>query len=209
MNPQRLILVTVAIAIVAIAAIVLVPRMGGGASAAGTDLALETQPRMGDDAAPVELVFFEDFLCPHCATFTENVVPRLEREYVDTGDAKVYFVNFVVLGPESQAIAAVGECVAEGGDDAFWAFEEVAFRSQDDLDERLAIDLAHEYVPDLNAAEFDACLEEGRGATAVRDDGAIAQELGIGGTPAVLVNGEEVSATYEAISRAIDDELGE
>lgn len=209
MNPQRLILVTVAIAVVAIAAIVLVPRLGGGASAAGTDLALENQPRMGAADAPVELVFFEDFLCPHCATFTETIVPRLEREYIETGDANAHFVNFVVMGPESERIAAVGECVADQGDEAFWAFEEVAFRSQSDLDERTAIDLAEEYVPDLDDEALATCLDDGDGIAAVRDDVAVAQELGLGGTPSVLVNGEEVSATYDAIARAVDGALAE
>ena len=209
MNPQRLIIATVALAVIVVAAIVIVPRLGAGASAAGSDLALDTQPRMGAEDAPVEVVFFEDFLCPHCGTFTETVVPRLEREYVETGEANVHFVNFVVMGPESERIAAVGECVAEQGDEAFWAFEEVAFRSQSDLTERRAIDLANEYVPDLDGEALTACIDEGRGLEAVRADVAIAQELGLGGTPSVLVNGEEVSATYDALARAIDQAQAE
>ena len=204
MNPQRLILATVALAVVVVAALVIVPRLGGGASAAGTDLALDTQPRKGADDAPVEVVFFEDFLCPHCGTFSETVVPRLEREYVEDGDAAIHFVNFVVMGPESERIAAVGECVAEQGDEAFWTFEEVAFRSQADLNERRAIDLANEYVPDLDGEALDACIDDGRGLAAVRADNALAQELGLGGTPSVLVDGEEVSATFDALARAID-----
>ena len=211
MNAQRLILATVAVAVLAAAAIMIVPRLGGGASAAGTgtELALDEQPRMGADDASVELVFFEDFLCPHCATFTETIVPRLEREFVDSGEASIHFVNFVVMGPESERIAAVGECVAEQGDDAFWAFEEAAFRSQSTLSERRATELAIEYVEGLDEEALRECIDEDRGVEAVRRDVGIAQELGLGGTPSVLVDGEEVNATYDAIARAVDASLAE
>lgn len=209
MNPQRLILATVALAVVVVAAIVIVPRLGGGASAAGSDLALDSQPRTGPSDAQVQLVFFEDFLCPHCATFSETVTPRIERQYVDDGRASIHFVNFVVMGPESERIASVGECVAEQGDASFWAFEEVAFRSQSGLTESGAIDLANEYVSDLDGEALQACLDDGRGLEAVRADNARAQELGLGGTPSVLVDGQEVSATYDAVARAIDRAVAE
>lgn len=204
MNPQRLIVATVVVAVFAIAAIIIVPRLGGGASAEGVDLALDTQPRLGSEDAPVEVVFFEDFLCPHCATFSEAVVPRLEREFVETGDAALYFVNFVVIGPESERVALVGECVAQQGDEAFWVFEDVAYRSQSDLNERRAIDLALEYAPGLDEDALRTCVDQDERLQAVRDDNRVAQDLGLGGTPAVLVDGEEVSATYEAVARAIE-----
>lgn len=204
MNPQRLIVATLVVAVFAIAAIIIVPRLGGGASAAGVDLALDTQPRLGAEDAPVEVVFFEDFLCPHCATFSETVVPRLERNFVDTGDAALYFVNFVVIGPESERVALVGECVAQQGHEAFWRFESVAFRSQSDLSERRAVDLALEYAPDLDEEALRSCVAEDERLEAVRDDNRVAQELGLGGTPAVLVDGEEVTATYDAVAQAIE-----
>ena len=209
MNPQRLILATLVVALVAVAALVIVPRLGGGASAEGTDLALDTQPRAGAEDAPVEIVFFEDFLCPHCATFSETVAPRLEREFVETGDASIHFVNFVVMGPESERVALVGECVAEQGSEAFWAFEDVAFRSQADLDERRAIELAIEYAPGIDEEALRTCVEEDAQLERVRSDSRRAQELGLGGTPSVLVDGEEVSATYDALAQAIRTSLEE
>lgn len=205
MTPQRLILATVAVALVVVAGLVIVPRMGGGASAAGSDLALDQQPRKGPADASAELVFFEDFLCPHCGTFTETVVPRIEREYGD--DVAIYYKNFVVIGPEAERVALVGECVFEQGNDAFWAFEEVAYRAQDGLDERRAIELATQYVPDLDAEALRTCVEEDAQLEAVQADGRHAQELGLGGTPSVLLNGEEVDATYEGLSRALDAAL--
>ena len=175
----------------------------GGVTVGDTDLDLDAQPRLGSADAPVSLVFFEDFLCPHCGTFTETVVPRLEREFVDAGTASIHFVNFVVIGPEAERIAHVGECVASQGRDGFWAFEKAAFRSQAGLTERRSIELAKEYVDGLDAAALDRCVEGDEQLAAVRADGAIARELGLTGTPSVLVNGTQVDPTYDAIARAI------
>lgn len=204
MNPQRLIMATLVVAVLAVVAILVVPRLGGAASAEGVDLALDTQPRKGAQDAPVDVVFFEDFLCPHCATFSETIVPRLEREYVEPGHAAIHFVNFVVIGPEAERIALVGECVAAQDEEAFWAFEDVAYRSQSNLNERRAIDLALEYASGLDEEALRTCVDEDERLQQVRDDNRIAQELGLGGTPSVLVDGEQVTATYDAVAQAID-----
>lgn len=203
-------IVTLVAAIAVVAAIVIVPRLGSsGASAQGTELSLDTQPRKGPADAPVEVVVFEDFLCPHCATFAEAVTPRLERQFVDDGSAAYYSKNFVVMGPESERIAQVGECVYEQGNDAFWTFEEVAFRSQSGLTEARAIALAEEYVSELDGEELRSCIDDGRGLEAVRADMDDAQALGVQGTPTVFVDGEQVRAGYDDIAAAIEAALAD
>lgn len=204
MTRRSLMLVTLVVAILAVAAVFVVPRLGGGgASASGAELSLDRQPRKGPEGAPVEVVVFQDFQCPHCATFAESVAPRLEREYVDSGDVAYYAMDFVVIGPESERIAQVGECVRRQSDEAFWAFETAAFRSQSSLDEARAISLALEYTGGIDEQELRACVDDDRGLDAVRADVATAQELGLRGTPSVLVDGEQVDATYAGVAAAI------
>lgn len=210
MNLRPVMIATLVVAILAIAAVLVVPRIGGGgASAAGVDLALDTQPRLGPADAAVEVVVFEDFLCPHCGTFAEDVAPRLEREYLASGDVAYYAMNFVVIGPESERIAQVGECVVDQDPDAFWPFETAAYRSQAGLTEARAIELAIEYAPGLDADELRACTAEDRRLEAVRSDVQTAQALGLRGTPSVLVDGEQVDATYAGVSAAIEAALAE
>jgi protein-disulfide isomerase len=209
MTSRPVILATLAVAILAVAALFVVPRVtAAGADAAGADLALDAQPRSGPADAPVDVVVFLDFLCPHCASFAEDVQPRLEREYVETGAAALYAMNFVVIGPESERIAHVGECVRDQDDDAYWAFETAAFRSQSGLSESTALELATEYA-DVDADELRACVAEDRRLDAVRADVATAQRLGLTGTPSVLVNGAQVDATYGGVSSAIEAALAE
>jgi protein-disulfide isomerase len=208
MSRRPLILVTAVVAVVAVAALLIVPRLGG-ASAEGTDLRLEQQPRKGPADAPVEVVVFEDFLCPHCGTFAESVAPRIERTFVEDGDVAYYVMNFVVIGPESERIAQVGECVLEQSNDAYWAFETAAYRSQQGLDEARAIELALEYAGGLDEERLRSCVDEDRQLEAVRADGATAQELGLRGTPSVLVDGEQVDPSFGAISDAIETALAD
>lgn len=208
MNRRLLIVVTVVLAVAAVAAVFVIPRLVAPSNRGeASQFALDAQPRKGPADAPVDVVVFEDFLCPHCGTFAESVAPRLDREYVADGRIAYYAVNFVVIGPESERIAQVGECVFEQGNDAFWSFEQVAYRSQSGLDEQRAIELAHEYVDGLDRDALRSCIDENRGLESVRADGRRAQELGVTSTPTVFVSGQQVRAAYADVSAAIDAAL--
>lgn len=45
---------------------------------------------LGAEDAPVTVVEYASFTCPHCATFHNNVLPEIKKNYVDSG--KVQFV---------------------------------------------------------------------------------------------------------------------
>ncbi len=203
---RPLILTTLVVAVLAVAALFVVPRLGG-ATAEASDLNLEAQPRLGASDAPVQIVVFEDYLCPACGQFAETVFPRLEREFVETGDAALYHKNFVVIGPESERVAHVGECVFREDEAAFWEFKRVAYRSQEGLNERRALDLVSEYLPGVDAEAVRTCAAEDLALEAVRSDVGTAQALGLRGTPSVLVDGSEVTATYAAVRTAVEAAL--
>jgi protein-disulfide isomerase len=207
MTPQRLTMLTVALAIVAVAAIVLVPRLGGGQPVG--DLDLSGQPRLGAPDAPVTVAIFEDFRCPACAQFEATVYPTIKREFVDEGLAAVVFVNFTVLGPASEHVARIGECVYRQSNDAFWEMKSPLYRAQGELDNvRRARELALTYAPGVDAGELDRCLEDEASLTSVRDDTQLAQQLGLRGTPSVIVNGTPVSSpTLAEVRRAIEAAL--
>jgi protein-disulfide isomerase len=204
MNQRTLIL---AIAVVAVVAGVLLFTLDGGGPSGSQEagLRLDEQPRKGPADAAVQVVVFEDFLCSHCGTFSQSVFPRLERAYEGDDDVALYTMNFVVIGPESRQIAAIGECVAEQGSDAFYAFEEVAFRSQSSLTPAVADDLARRYATGLDETAFDACVASDRGLVAADADTQAATDLGLRGTPSVLVNGTPVASPgFDQIQAAVD-----
>lgn len=59
---------------------------------------------MGKDDAPVVMYEFLSLSCVHCATFSNQVMPKIKKEYVDTGKLKVVFID-VPFGTPATLIA--------------------------------------------------------------------------------------------------------
>ncbi len=206
MTPQKLTIGTIVVALVAVAAILIAPRLGGTQAAA---LDLDAHPRLGSAAAPVSIAIFEDFRCPACAQFDASVVPNVKREFVDTGQASLVFVHFPVLGPASEHVARIGECVFQQSNDAFWDMKSPLYRAQGELDNaRRAEELALTYAPGIDEATFRACLASEESMARVRADRTIATDLNLRGTPSVVVNGQVLaSATVPEVRRAVEAAL--
>ena len=49
---------------------------------------------IGSYDAIVKIKIFSSLTCPHCANFHINVIPKLKKEYVDTGTAQLIFIDF-------------------------------------------------------------------------------------------------------------------
>ena len=202
---QRLTLGTIAVALVVLIAIFAIPGLRGGGSADTSRLDLDAQPRLGAADAPVEIVLFEDFRCPSCATFTERVYPGLVQEFVRPGTAQVYFVNFPVLGEASRHVAEVAECVGEQSESAFWDMKAPLMRSQGELDSASRVyDLVATYAPGVDMEEVRTCVDEDRRIEQLNAEIAAAQRLGVSGTPTVMVDGETVNATLDAIRDRVE-----
>lgn len=208
MNSQRLTLVSVIVAVLVVAAIVIVPRLTAtGSSATGT-IDYASQPHVGSPDAPVKIAVFFDFLCPHCASFSETITPILKRDFVDSGKAVVYFLNFPVVNAiVSRDLAMVGECIFEQSNDAFVALEPVLMRAQASLQGRdRAIDVALQNYPDLNGSDLRQCATSEAAGAAVAADIAAASSLQLTGTPSVVVNGKVVSnPTLAAVRQAVEN----
>jgi protein-disulfide isomerase len=206
MTPQRLTIATVALAVLAVVAILVAPRLGGGQAA---DLDLSANPRLGSADAPVEIAIFEDFRCPACGQFDATVLPTIKREFVDSGQASIVFVHFPVLGPASEHVARIGQCVFEQSNDAFWDMKSPLYRSQNELDvARRAEELALAYAPGVDEAQLRSCLDDPASMERVRADRAVATELSLRGTPSVAVNGTPLpSATAAEVRRAVEAAL--
>lgn len=148
----------------------------------------------GSPGAPVEVVEFVDFACPHCATFATGTFPALDAEFVQAGRVRWKLVP-LVLGTfrNSREAAEAAECAAEQG--AFWPMHHRLFATRDDwVATRRPWDRFRTYAGDLGLEPipFDACR---RGRTArlrVERHGEIAARLGILGTPTFFVNGRRI-----------------
>lgn len=204
---------TVVVVALILAAAIIIPRLSGG-SAAAAAIDYDAQPVSGSRDAPVKIAVFFDFLCPHCATFSETVTPVLEREFVADGTAAIYFLNFPVIDAVlSRSLAVLGECVHKQGNDGFVAIEPIFLRSQQTFAQlRTAaamtahgIELASQYVPGIDTAALSTCVEEAETGSEVDADVTAGRQNGVTGTPSVFVDGVQVSnPTLANIRSAIE-----
>ena len=49
---------------------------------------------VGNKNAKITIITYESLTCSHCADFHVNVYPKLKRDYIDTGIAKIEFRHF-------------------------------------------------------------------------------------------------------------------
>ncbi len=164
----------------------------------------------GDKKAKVEIIEFSDFECPFCARFYTQTLAQLEKEYIDTGKAKLAFKHLPLpFHPNAQKASEATECAGEvGGNDAFWDMHDAIFENQatgigiSDL-KRMAGDLG------LDQGEFDSCLDNGDMADKVKAHAAEAAKLGASGTPTFFINGVKVvgAQPFSVFKATIDAEL--
>ncbi len=144
---------------------------------------------MGDPNAPVTIVVFEDYMCPHCAEFSTRVRPEIEKTLIDPGKAKLVYHDFPLQpGAGSVLAARAARCANDQG--KFWDYQEVLFSTQSSWvtqqDKEPALVSAAQGIG-LDAGKFQSCLDSDRHADQVNADLALAKALGLDGTPSVLV----------------------
>lgn len=162
-------------------------------------------PRLGPDSAAITVVVFSDFECPYCGR-GRWTLSDLRSQFGD--EVRVVWRNYPLPNhPHARAAAeAALEVRAQRGDAAFWRFHDLLFAHQTDLEED---DLArYAELVGADAARLRDALREGAHRSAVDGDIALANRLGVDGTPAFLVNGTMIAgaqpySVFEALSAAV------
>ena len=187
--------------------------LGGGSSGAN-GCTIEDEPTVSELPAPtlgssdagVTVMAFEDFACPHCATYSLEVFPQLRSEYVDPGVVSYEFHDFPIPVDEQwswQAASAARGVQDEMDDAAFFEYAHTLFENQGSFSAGLVTDLANDVGAPGCAIQADAVNETYR--PVVEADRQRAVDLGAQGTPAIYVDGRPVSPTYDAIASAIEN----
>lgn len=143
------------------------------------------RPVWGNPRAPVTVVVFADFQCPHCRA----EAPVLRRA-VDkfSGRAKLVFKHFPLrMHPQAKQAAIAAEAARAQG--KFWEMHDLLFAHQDDLSDERIMELAKQLGLDMTKFEADFRSEKARAR--VDEDRAEGEKLEIAGTPTVFVNGRE------------------
>jgi protein-disulfide isomerase len=160
-------------------------------------------PAKGPSDAPVTLVVFSDFECPHCSRAAATV-KQIEEEY--KGKLRVAFKHQPLTQHPSAKIAAAASMAAhEQG--KFWEMHDKLFNQQTALNRAALEKYAQELGLDMG--KFKAALDSNKYDEYISQDSAQGTQLGASGTPTFFINGRQIVGAKppEVFRRVIDEEL--
>jgi protein-disulfide isomerase len=187
------------------------PGAANAQESAAADVTIQEMV-LGAEDAPVEIIEYASFTCPHCATFHKGVFKDLKADYIDTGKVKftyreVYFDRYGLWG------SLVARC---GGEDRFYGIAEMIYDTQGEWSragsEAAIADELRKIgrIAGLENDQLEACLSNGDKARGLIEwYQANAEEHGISSTPSFVIDGTTYSnMSYGEFQEIIDDKLG-
>lgn len=151
---------------------------------------------LGRDDAPATLVVFGDFQCVACRRFARDL-PLLFRRFPQR--LRVVYKHFPLDAACNPAVRrtrhplacdAAAAAAAARRQGKFWAFSQALFTAEAPLDGDALARAADR--AQLDAARFARDRSAADALAAVERDVALAQRLGVDGTPAVFLNGRRI-----------------
>lgn len=139
---------------------------------------------IGNPEAPVTIVAFEDFLCPHCQAY-EPVIQEFMRQYVLTGKARFEYRMLPAVDPTYSPLAArFAECADTLNPGTFFQAHDLMFELASAS--RFSNSTPRTFAERLGL-KYSDLLECTADADQVTVDTQLATQLGAGGTPTVMV----------------------
>ena len=165
----------------------------------------------GEEDAPIEMIEYASFTCPHCATFHADIYPKLKINYIDKGFVKFIYreVYFDKYGMWASMIA---RCA---GPDKFFGMTDQIYRKQSDW-ARAESDVAIVtqlrkigLLAGLDETQLGQCLQDGVKLRALVEwYSENAKRDKIKSTPTLVINGENHSnQSYEKLTKILDEIL--
>lgn len=177
------------------------------------DTSTVTEMSLGNPDAPVTVVEYASYTCPHCATFHTGPFKQLKADYIDTGKIQFIYreVYFDRYGLWASAIARCAGTQAQ-----FFGISDMVYATQADwtragepvaiVDELRKIGR----VAGLGQDQLEACLSDQdslRTLVAWYQENAEAD--GIRSTPSFVINGTTyTNMNYTEMARIIDEAAG-
>ncbi len=151
----------------------------------------EGSPSRGPETAPVSVIEFSDYECPHCGR-AAPILRDMEREFHDR--VRVVHMHFPLSG-HIHAMAASRAVIAAGRQGKFWELHDLIFANQSALEQadldRYATQLG------LDLTRFHADMQAPATEAKVAADRREGERLQIEGTPTIFINGRRYNLPLE------------
>jgi protein-disulfide isomerase len=144
---------------------------------------IDGSPVKGPDGAPITIVEFADFECPHCG----EVAPLLDKT-IEQRKGEVRFVfKFYPLPAHPHAEIAARAAIAAWKQGKFWEMHHALFTNQRHLEQTDLDSYAKELGLDIS--RFHADMQSPETAARIAQDRKLGEDLQIQGTPSIFING--------------------
>jgi protein-disulfide isomerase len=168
------------------------PIVAAQATSTDKQALLKVQPGdhvKGDSNAPITLIEYASLDCPHCAHFNTQILPALEKKWIDSGKVKLVYRDFP-LDQVAIKAAQLAECA---GKDRYFGVIDMIFQNQGTW--AAAQDPIAELSKSLRIAgmgdnEVKACLADDKVADGVIAEYKGGEALGVNSTPTLFINGD-------------------
>ncbi|HEU4649122.1 MAG TPA: DsbA family protein [Gemmatimonadales bacterium] len=159
---------------------------------------------MGPDDAPLTLVEYGDYECPHCG-MAHPIVKTVQRRFGDR--LRFVFRHFPItqIHPHAEDAAEMAEIAGSQG--AFWAMHDLLYENQHALADEDLIGYAAQLG--LDATWAASMLASHSFAPKVREDFLSGVRSGVNGTPTFFINGIRHDGPWDApgLADALDHTL--
>jgi protein-disulfide isomerase len=158
----------------------------------------------GNKNAPITLVEYGDFECPHCG-HAYPIIKEIQEYFGDNLRFVYRHFPLAEMHPMAKPAAEACEFAAKYG--KFWEMHDLIFENQESLSLQLLVDLASSIG--LNAVEMKKALDQHEFDLKIKKDFLEGAKSGVNGTPSFFINGQKYEGEYEfeAIKSAIEELL--
>jgi len=166
---------------------------------------------LGAEDAPVTVVEYASFTCPHCATFHTGPFKKLKADYVESGDVQIIYrdVYFDRFGLWASMVARCG------GEERFFGITDMLYTQQKDwIGNGDPVEIGNNLrkigkTAGLSEDQLEQCLQDNDKAKALLawfQKNAEADD--INSTPTLMINGVQHSnMSYPDLKEIVEAEL--
>jgi len=159
----------------------------------GIDISMAS-PVEGNEDALITIIEFGDYQCVNCDKWFLNEKPTITNEFLDTGKAKMYFLDFPFQGPDSYTASEATWCANEQG--KFAEFHDVLYVNQGGLEDGWASpNSLKQFASDivLDTEQFNSCLDSSKFSEQVLYNKQVGILNGVDRTPVFFIVGSDDS----------------
>jgi protein-disulfide isomerase len=157
---------------------------------AGTPLDIRPDDHvLGKAEAPVTIIEYGSYTCPHCAHFNNETLPHIESEFIEKGQVRLVFREFL-RNQVDLAASLMARCAPQ---ESYFKLVDVLFRSQDSWafgDKPVDALKQIGRTAGLDPTKMDQCLaDKALQERLVAQTQEAIDKLKVEGTPTFFVNG--------------------